>query len=30
MYHRPSFTEDVARERVPKIILLAIIALSCR
>ena len=30
MYHRPSFTEDVARERVPKIILLAIVAISCR
>lgn len=30
MYHRPSFTEDVARERVPRIILLAIFALSCR
>ncbi|KZM28379.1 DNA binding [Ascochyta rabiei] len=30
MYHRPSFTEDVARERVPRIILLAIFALSSR
>jgi hypothetical protein len=30
MYHRPSFTDDVARERVPKIILFAIFALSCR
>jgi hypothetical protein len=30
MYHRPSFTDDVAHERVPKIILLAIFALSSR
>ncbi|KAJ4365954.1 hypothetical protein N0V95_000329 [Ascochyta clinopodiicola] len=30
MYHRPSFTEDVARERVPRIILLAVFALSSR
>ncbi|KAH7125691.1 hypothetical protein B0J11DRAFT_312165 [Dendryphion nanum] len=30
MYHRPSFTDDVANDRVPKVVLLAMFALSSR
>lgn len=30
IYHRPSFMDNVANDRVPKIVLLAIFALSSR
>lgn len=30
LFHRPSFTEDVANERVPDLVLFAIFALSSR